>query len=88
MGGREAAVDRGGGGGAAAGHGGARQDPLHLALPHRRLLLGGQGIYSPITSRSSVTRYDASILAVDLRLLVGGLPVLGADSRVPSDLRS
>ena len=44
MGGREAAVDRGGGGGSAAGHGGARQDPLHLALPHRRLLLGGQGI--------------------------------------------
>ena len=44
VGGREAAVDRGGGGGAAAGHGGARQDPLHRALPHRRLLLGGQGI--------------------------------------------
>ena len=46
MGGREAAVDRGGGGGAAAGHGGARQDPLHRPLPHRRLLLGSQGIHS------------------------------------------
>ena len=60
MGAREAAVNRGGGGGAAAGHGGARQDPLHLALPHRRLLLGGQGIYSPIPFRSSVSRYDAA----------------------------
>jgi hypothetical protein len=46
VGGRQAAVDRGGGGGAAAGHGGARQDPLHRALPHRRLLLGGQGNFA------------------------------------------
>jgi hypothetical protein len=45
MGSWEAVVDGGGGGGAPAGHGGAHQDPLHFALPHRRLLLGGQGIY-------------------------------------------
>ena len=51
MGGGEAAVDRGGGGGSAAGRRGPGEDPLHLSLPHRCLLLGGQGqifIISPI----------------------------------------
>ena len=51
LGGREAAVNRGGGGCAAASHGGSPQDPLHGALPHRRLLLGSQGILNqPIPS--------------------------------------
>ena len=43
LGGGEAAVYRGGGGGSAAGQRGPGEDTLHLPLPHRRVLLGGQG---------------------------------------------
>lgn len=43
QGGRAAAGDGGGGRGAAAGARGPHQDPLHLALPHRRHLLAHEG---------------------------------------------
>ena len=46
---REAAVDGGGGGRAAACRGGAHEDPLHLPLPHRCILLGGQGTHADAT---------------------------------------
>lgn len=46
QGGRAAAGDGGGGRGAAAGARGPHQDPLHLALPHRRHLLAHEGTNS------------------------------------------
>lgn len=45
MGSREASGDRGSGGGAAAEDGSSCQDSVHLPMPHRCLLLGGQGTY-------------------------------------------
>jgi hypothetical protein len=73
MGGREAAVDGGGGGGAAAGHGGAHQDPLHFALPHRRLLLGSQGIYL-LTHPNLISSIDMiQLLLVGFHCLRGRL---------------
>lgn len=43
VGSREAAGDTAGGGGSAAGHGSEDEGQVHLALPHRSLLLGSQG---------------------------------------------
>jgi len=52
------------------GHGGAHQDPLHFALPHLRLLLGGHGIYWwLIPFVTSPLRCLVQQLEADLRLI-------------------
>ena len=47
---RKATCDRRSGSGTTKGDGGSSQDPLHLPLPHRCLLLGSQGNHISIIS--------------------------------------